>query len=451
MLVSVEIWVATSQKGETFCRERDLTEEGGNRKVRRIRRTGQGTRVIKERLAAVPLEAQAIDAKVALIQELIPLGLVYVEESLQQEVEALAGPRYARAGGQPGVVRYGKQPGSVYLADQKLGIEVPRLRDRGRNQEVPLATYQRLRAPRRADEGVLRRLLVGLSCREYQRCVEGVPEAFGLSASTMSRRFKRSSVRQLRALQERRLEDYEFVALVLDGKAFAADAMVIALGITRSGAKIILGVVQSNTENGKVCAAFLRELMERGLRIDQGLLVVLDGGKGLHAAVREVCDEAAAIQRCQWHKRENVVAYLAPAQQELCRRKLEAAYGQPTYAKAKAALARVRAELVRLNESAARSLDEGLDETLTLHRLGVFPELGISLRTTNCLESINGLVEQRTAKIDAWKNSNQKQRWLATAWLDIEPRLRRIRGYRHLPALQRALAATMKAKVRKAA
>ena len=305
------------------------------RKVRRIRRTGQGTQVIKEQLAAVPIEARAIDAKVALIQELIPLGLVYVEESLQQEVEALAGPRYARHGGHPGVVRYGKQPGSVYLADQKLGIDVPRLRDLERNQEVPLATYQRLREPRRADEGVLRRLLVGLSCREYQRCAEAVPEAFGLSASTMSRRFKRSSIRQLRALQDRRLEDYDFVAVVLDGKAFAADTMVIALGITLSGEKVILGFVQSSTENGKVCAAFLRELVERGLHVDHGLLVVLDGGKGLHAAVEEVFDEVAAIQRCQWHKRENVVAYLAPAQQELFRRKLETAYAQPTYAKAR--------------------------------------------------------------------------------------------------------------------
>jgi transposase-like protein len=280
---------------------------------------------------------------------------------------------------------------------------------------------------------------------------EAVPEAFGLSGSTLSRRFQQVSERHLQALQERSLEAYDFVALVLDGKSFADDTMVIALGITVTGEKVILGFVQTSTENGKVCTQFLRELVARGLRYDDGLLVVLDGGKGLHTAVTTVCAEAAAIQRCQWHKRENVVAYLALTQQATVRRKLEAAYRHPTYTQAKAALMRVRAELVQLNESAARSLDEGLEETLTLHRLGVFPELGISLRTTNCLESINALVEQRTGKVDYWKNSHQKQRWLATALLDIEPRLRRIRGYRHLRALRRALQERTDGKVKKAA
>ena len=145
------------------------------RKVRRIRRQGQDVELIAEQLAAVPASAAAIDTKVALIQELIPLGLLHVQESLQQEVERLAGPRYARQGGKPGVVRYGKQPGSIYLADQKLGIEVPRMRNLRRNREVPLRTYQQLQQPRAADHGVLQRILTGLTCREYERCAEAVP------------------------------------------------------------------------------------------------------------------------------------------------------------------------------------------------------------------------------------------------------------------------------------
>jgi transposase-like protein len=293
--------------------------------------------------------------------------------------------------------------------------------------------------------------LAGLSCREYERCAEAVPEAFGLSGSTMSRRFKRTSATKLKDLRERPLEGYDFVALVLDGKTFAEDTLVVALGITIKGKKVLLGFVQTGTENGKVCAKFLDELIDRGLRFEDGLLVVIDGGKGLHAAVKAVCKEKAFIQRCQWHKRENVLAYLSATHQQRFRRKLESAYGQPTYKKAKAALEQVRCELAVINESAVGSLDEGFEETLTLHRLGVFPELGISLRTTNCLESINGLVEQRTGKIDYWKNSSQKQRWLAAALLDIEPRLRRIKRYRHLPALRRAMQAEMKPKVREAA
>ena len=172
--------------------------------------------------------------------------------------------------------------------------------------------------------------------------------------------------------------------------------------------------------------------------------MIIDGGKGLHAGVEKAFGSAAAIQRCQWHKRENVLAYLGGAQQAAMRRKLQAAYSQPTYEQAKTALKKLRGELAAINLSAVASLDEGFEETLTLHRLGLFAELGVSFKTTNCLESINGAVEQRTGKIDYWKNSEQKQRWLATALLDIEPRLRRVRGYKHLPALRRALQAHKK-------
>jgi hypothetical protein len=254
--------------------------------------------VIAAELGAVPEDVATIDTKVALIQALIPVELLHVAESLQQELEVLTGPRYARPGGQPGLVRYGRQAGSVYLADQKLPIQVPRVRDRERNREVALATYQRLQTPRGADAGVLRRLLAGLSCRDYAQCAEAVPEAFGLSASTVSRRYIKASTAKLAELRERRLEGYDLVALFLDGKTFAADTMVIALGVTVSGAKVVLGFVQMATENAKVCTAFLRGLGERGLQAGDGLLVVMDGGKGLHAAVETVLGSAAVIQRC---------------------------------------------------------------------------------------------------------------------------------------------------------
>jgi transposase-like protein len=376
---------------------------------------------------------------VALIQALIPVGLERVHELLQEEVEHLAGKWYQREGRQPGYVRWTSQRGSIYLADQKLPITVPRVRDRRRGQEVPLQGYERLQQPRAMDMGLLHKVLGGLSTREYERCAEAVPEAFGLSASTVSRRFIRASARKLRELSERRLEGYDLVALMLDGKTFAEDEMVVAVGVTITGKKVLLGFVQTATENRKVCAAFLRELVERGLHFDLGLLVVTDGAKGLHAAVREVFEAAAVLQRCQWHKRENVLEYLPERHRATFRRKLQAAYEQPTYEKAKRALGKVRAELVLLNASAAASLDEGLEETLTLHRLGIFHELGTSLKTTNALESIHARVESRTAKVDHWRNSEQKQRWLATALLDLEPRLRRIRNYRALPLLREAI------------
>ena len=386
-----------------------------------------------------------VDARVALIQALIPLGLEAVAAALTAEVERLTGPWYGRTGGRPGLVRWSRRQGSVYLADQKVPVTYTRVRDQWTRREVPVATYERLRVPRALDAGLFRKVLQGLSCRRYEACAEAVPEAFGLSASTVSRRFIRASARQLAALQTRRLDGFDLVALVLDGKTFAEDAMVVALGITATGEKVVLGLVQTATENGRVCTAFLRELVERGLRSDQGLLCVIDGAKGLRQAIQTVFGAQAVVQRCQWHKRENIVAYLPRPQQAAWRRRLQQAYERPTYAEAKAALLRLRRELRLVNESAAASLDEGFEETLTLHRLGVFPTLGISLKTTNCLESLNALVGQYTDKVDRWRTSDQKQRWVAAALLEIEPRLRRIKGGAHLPQLRAALQAEIAA------
>ena len=379
------------------------------------------------------------DVRAVLLQALIPLGLEAARALFEEEVTALAGRRYARHDGADHRVRWGRQRGAIYLADQKLALPVPRVRDRQADAEVPLQTYARLQHPRAADEGVLRRILYGLSCRDYRACAEAVPEAFGLSRSSLSRRYIAATARKLQALQERRLDGYTFVALVLDGKTFADDTMVTALGLTVEGAKVLLGFTETGTENATTCADLLRGLVARGFRDEDGFLVVIDGSKGLRAAVTEVFGAETPVQRCTYHKRENVVAYLPKHAQVLWRRKLAAVYAQPTYEAAKAALDDLRADLRALNQSALRSLDEGLGETLTLHRLGVGPTLRLSLATTNMLESIFSLVEARTGKVDRWRNSNQKQRWLAAALLDVEPRLRRVRGYRALPQLREVL------------
>ena len=180
-------------------------------------------------------------------------------------------------------------------------------------------------------------------------------------------------------------------------------------------------------------------LVARGLKADDGLLFVIDGAKGLRSAIRKVFGDRGVVQRCTWHKRENVLSYLAKGKQSTYRRELQSAYEKPSYSDAKKALKNVRSKLSLLNQSAVASLDEGFEETLTVHRLGLFKDLGASFKTTNCIENINSLVGQRTNKVDRWVNSDQKQRWLATALLDIEPRLRRVRGYKHLPKLRTAL------------
>ena len=239
----------------------------------------------------------------------------------------------------------------------------------------------------------------------------------------------------------------DLLAVFLDGKSFADDQMVIAVGVDLGGAKHILGFVQTATENERVLSEFLKSLLDRGLDVGAGVLGVIDGARGLLAALLKDFRKRAVIQRCQWHKRENVVSYLAKSEQKYWRNRLQQAYQRPTYQEAKQALLKIRKELSEINESAVASLDEGFEETLTLHRLGLFGVLGKSLKTTNIIESINGQAEERCGRVDYWKNSNQKQRWLAAALMDIEPRLRRLCGYRHLPKLREAIVKDLKIRV----
>jgi putative transposase len=405
----------------------------------RLVRRGKKTKCLgkAEVVTRGELETLELDARIELIQALIPLGLAEIHRTLEEEVGELAGRRYGRDDEDRQGYRYGTNPGSVKLAGQRVPIRVPRVR--GEEGEIPLRSYRKLRGTGETDEVLLRRVLYGISCRNYEAAAESVPGAIGLSSSTVSRRFVEASGEQLRALQDRDLSGEDVVALFLDGKTFAEDMMVLALGITMEGRKRVLGFVEAGTENERVLSQFLRSLVDRGLDVSQGILVVLDGGKGLRAAVRKCFKKRAVVQRCQWHKRENVVSYLPRSDQAAWRKRLQRAYERPTYAEAKKALDKILAELEEVNQSAATSLREGLEETLTLHRLGLFGKLGRSFKTTNCLESSNGQVEERCGKVDAWKNSSQKQRWLAAALLDIEPRLRRVLGHKHLAALREAL------------
>jgi putative transposase len=380
-----------------------------------------------------------MDSRLALIHELIPIGLIHVKEELQREVRQLAGDKYKR-NGLLEYDRWGKQQGSIYIQDQRIPVMVQRVRDTMNNREVPLRTYERLQSPSaHTDEKVLKRILHGLSCRNYRECSEAIPEALSLSASTVSRRYIRASERKLKGLMERKLERHDFIAIAIDGKSFGEDGIIMAVGITIEGKKVLLGIIQSGTENHIVCRDFLQKLIARGLRYEQGLLCVIDGAKGFRKAVTEVFGVHGIVQRCQWHKRENVVEYLPKKVQREFRKKLQTAYEKENYDEAKAALLAIKKELRLINESAVSSLEEGFEETLTVHRLGVPKGLRKTLKTTNVIESVLALVSQKTDKIDYWKNSDQKQRWVATALLDIEGRLNRVNGYRHLKSLRIAL------------
>ncbi len=391
-------------------------------------------------------EIDDIDIKVSMIQALIPLGLEAVNENLQKEVMLLAGRKHAHGKEN---YRWGRQNGSVYLLDQKVPVTVPRVRNKLHNTEMPLAYYQKLQEPYKEDEQVFKKLLNGLSTHKYRESAELVPEVFGISASNLSRRFKYASYAKLKQLQERRLDKYDFIAIFIDGKRYADDGIMIALGIALDGKKIILGIEQMATENHRPVSRFFEKLIERGLRCEDGLLFIIDGSKGIEKAIHEVFPACAVIQRCHYHKIENVVSYLLKGIQGIWRAKLRAAYKNTAYEAAKRALTKLYDELYNINPSAASSLKEGLEETLTLHRLKLSAELGKSFSSTNCIESIMSQLGQYTDKVDRWRGGSHIQRWAASGLLAVEPRLQKIRGSRYLKLLRMKLQEEIKNRQKK--
>lgn len=378
-------------------------------------------------------EINDIDVKVSLIQALIPVGLDAVNRKLQEEVLSLSGEKH-RHGKEN--TRWGKQNGSVYLMDQKVPIKVPRVRNKQHGVEIPLESYQKMQEPYHGGDGIFKKLLNGISTHRYRECAELAPEVFGISASNVSRRFKYTTAAKLRQLQERRLERYKFVAIFIDGKRFSDDGLMVVLGITAEGDKIVLGIEQMATENSRAIEQFFERLIERGLHYHEGLLFIVDGSKGIIRAIRKIFPFSGVIHRCHYHKVENVVSYLPKGMQMIWRSRLREAYRHRSYNKVKQVLAKLKKELHDINPSAARSLDEGFEETLSLHRLGMYAELGTSFSSTNCIESIMSQLGQYTDKVDRWRGGSHIQRWAAAGLLELEPRLRKVRGSRFLKLLQ---------------
>jgi putative transposase len=419
---------------------RTKKEEGPMKSLARKRRKWKAKVISKrkalEEVMALKNGIDDIDVKVEMIQALIPLGLSAVSDNLQKEFLSLVGKKHARGKEN---MRWGSQGGSVYLADQKVPITVPRVRNKMRNMEVPLEFYQKMQAPYLDGEQAFKRLLNGLSTHKYRESAEFIPEVFGLSASSASRGFKRVSAAKLKQLQERRLDKYDIVAVFVDGKRYAEDGLMVILGITSDGQKVVLGIEQMATENHRPIVRAFEKLIERGLRYDEGLLFIIDGSKGIVTAIRQVFRACGVIQRCQYHKIENVVGYLPKGIQTIWRKRLQDAYKVPEHETARNALTALYNELYDMNPSAASSLKEGFEETLTLHRLELRSALAKSFSSTNCIESIMSQLGQYTNKVDRWRGRTHIQRWAASGLLALEPRLNKVRGFRHLQLLKTKL------------
>lgn len=369
----------------------------------------------------------------------VELGRVVAVGLLEDEVSGVCGERYGRVPAGRKASRHGGQQGWVMVDGQKLPLLRPRARCTDGSGEVRLERYRELQQPRRLRETVLRRILHGVSGRNYEQVVGQVRESFGVKRSSVSRAFVRATAERVRELCERRWDGVRFAAIMIDGKSFAREMMVVALGITVDGTKQILGLRQGATENAQVCKELLEFLRERGVATDVPTLFVLDGAKALRAAVTGVWGEQALVQRCQVHKRRNVKAYLVRQHWPELERRLAEAWGEEDYERAFALLKQTAAWLGRINPDAAASLREGMEETVTVVRLGVHRALRKTLASTNVIESAFSVAEQVTGRVKRWRGGDMRWRWCAAGLLHAEQHFRRVDGYRHIGALMAAL------------
>ena len=371
-------------------------------------------------------------------------GLRVMELLMEEEVRERVGQR-SQPQPERTANRWGKERGFCVVMGQKVPIDRPRVRTTD-DQEVRLGSYEMFHRGEPLTETVWEKLMLGLSTRTYGRAVREFAEAYGLEKSAISEHFIEASREKLEEMMERRLDQLRLCALLIDATPFAGQQMVVALGVSQDGRKTILGIRQGATENATVVGELLGDLMNRGLDFAELRLYVLDGGKALHAAVKKYAGESAPIQRCQVHKRRNVLDHLTDEQKPAVTKKLNAAYALEDYAAAKQALEALHRELMELNPSAARSLGEGLEETLTVHRLHVPLRLRKTLASTNVIESAFAIVERVCGNVKRWHAGDQRERWVGSGLLVAEKQFRRVQGHKQIPILLRELEALVSSK-----
>ncbi len=364
-------------------------------------------------------------------------GLQLMDLLMQEEVRELAGERSQRQT-ERSANRWGSERGYCVVMGQKVPIQRPRVRTTD-DKEVRLGSYELFHRGEPLTETVWEKLMLGLSTRNYGQAIRQFTEAYGLEKSAISEHFIEASRTKLKEMMERRLDKTRLCALLIDATPFQGQQMVAALGIDEYGRKTILGIRQGATENATVVGELLGDLVDRGLDFSEPRLYILDGGKALTAAVKKHAGESSAIQRCQVHKRRNVLDHLTDEQKPAIAKKLNTAYALEEYGAAKEALNRLHRELMDLNPSAARSLGEGMEETLTVHRLHLPAQLRKTMASTNVIESAFSIVEKVCKNVKRWHGGDQRERWVGSGLLVAENQFRRITGYKLIPMFMEKL------------
>jgi putative transposase len=357
------------------------------------------------------------------------LGRMVAEAIMYIEREEIAGPDYQPFS--PDMRKWASQGGSAYIGDQKIRIEHPRLR--GPRGEIALKSYERLKEPDGFSEELLTKVLRGLSCQKYAETVVEAAQAFGVSASSVSRHIITATAGQLQEFKERSLSELIPFAIFLDTIHRGGEAFIIGLGIDTSGAKTVLGFWQGATENHELCEELLADMERRRLRLSRKIIWVTDGGKGIIKTLRERFGKKLIHQRCTIHKDRNIQKHLAKRYRKEAHWRFRTALEQTYYEDARQMLLEMEKWLRGINESAADSLMEAIDEILTLHRLKVPALLRQTLHSTNPIESMFSTVRDCEGNIKRYRNSKMMQRWLASVLLHCEKGFKRIKGFASIP------------------
>ncbi len=364
----------------------------------------------QERMVTAEIVALAQQSLGELLRQ---VGRQFMQAVMEAEVEQWVGVR-SQPNRQRAAYRWGTEEGFCLIDTQRVGLTRPRVRSCG-NRELALGSYELFQRTSLLTETVWQRIMHGLTMRNYKEVVQQFQEAYGLEKSTISEHFVEAGGKKLEQLLNRSLENVPLCALLVDGTYFKEQAPIAAVGIDRLGNKLVLGLVQGTTENTAVVSGLFQQLQQRGLDLTRPLLYVIDGSKALRAAIVHHAGDAAFIQRCQLHKLRNVAEYLPEAERAAVKFRMRGAYAKPDAAEARAVLYKLHDELVQVNPSAADSLAEGLEETLTLQELGIRGALRRAFSSTNIIESSFSIVERICRQVKRWRGGHQRLRWVASA------------------------------------
>jgi transposase-like protein len=378
-------------------------------------------------------------AREGLLALSVGVGLSVVHELMEAEVEEVVGPR-GRWNPDRTAKRHGHERGSMTLGGRRVEVSRPRIRSADDERELPVETYEYFADRDPLTVVVMNRMLAGVSTRRYASVGEPVGEevereAGSTSKSTVSELFIDRTRTALEELMSRRLDDVRLAVMMLDGMDIAGRTHVVALGISTEGVKIPLGLWEGSTENATLARALLADLVDRGLDPEQAILFVIDGGKALRRAIKDVFGEHALVHRCHRHKERNVTDLLPERDRPAILVKVRGAWALTDADLAEQRLERLASELERTWPDAAASLREGMAETLTLMRLGIGGQLAKTLCSTNPCESLIEIVRHTQRNVKRWQNGDMRKRWTAAGMLVAEQQFRRIIGYRHLAKL----------------